>query len=116
MTDSLISNEVNKMVLHSLLCPHAGCGNKNEVDDKEIAIALYNANVSTHAVASGGVAQSKAKKLNRPKVNQGMLEEQWGSFTLQWELYKEGTNLSEGEAAPRMLRAGAAGVCAESGP
>ena len=67
----------------------------------QLAIALFNAHVSTH---SGGAvaATSKAEKLQRPKVSQGMLEESWLSFTIQWKIYKEGTNLQAAKC-PRQL-------------
>ena len=86
-----------------LVCPHDGCEDVTEDDDKDIAIALFNAHVSTHAM-TGRVtaATSKSEKLQRPKILQGMLEESWNSFLIQWDIYRDGSGLSPADQ-PRQL-------------
>ena len=86
-----------------LVCPHAGCQEVTEDEDKDIAIALFNAHVSTQAIAGRGpAAQSKSEKLQRPKISQGMLEESWNSFLIQWDIYCDGSGLSPDDC-PRQL-------------
>ena len=80
-----------------LRCPFNECVEEIADDDKDIAIAIFNAHVSTHNVTGrphGGGSSSKSEKLTRPKLTQGMLEEAWNSFKALWELYKTGAGLS----------------------
>lgn len=61
-------------------CPFGDCGDVTENDDKEIAIAVFNAHVATHTLmarAPDRNDQTKVERLQRPKVSQGMLEETW---------------------------------------
>ena len=68
--------------------------------DKDVAIALFNAHVSTHTVNAGqnqGIGPGKSKKLTRLKITQGILVESWNLFGVLWNLYKKGAGLSEAE-------------------
>ena len=71
------------MTMVNMRCPFPSCQEEIVNEDKEIAIALFNAHVSTHTVANrpqGSSSSSKSEKLTRPKLSQGMLEESWNSF------------------------------------
>lgn len=87
-----------------LECPYAGCEAVTNNDDKEIAIALFNAHVGTHtAVRQLEQKSSKSEKIARPKISQGMLEEGWNSFLVQWRIYKATAGLSAGESKLQMI-------------
>ena len=88
-----------------LLCPFPGCAIETNHEDKEMAIALFNAHVMTHTAGGGaaGAGHSKAEKLSRPKLSQGLLEENWNSFVLQWNMYKDGTGITGVESARQLL-------------
>ena len=73
------------------------CDDITEDDDKDIAIALFNAHVSTHSARGAPTPQNRAERLQRPKISQGMLEENWNSFLLQWGIYKDGAGLQAAE-------------------
>ena len=68
-----------------LRCPFNGCGKVVVEDDKEIAIAMFNAHVCTHTAdcsADRPNSNNKSEKIARPKICQGMMEESWNSFKL----------------------------------
>ena len=80
-----------------LRCPFSGCSEVVNEDDKEIAIAMFNAHVCTHTAgrsADRSNSSSKSEKIARPKISQGMMEESWNSFKLQWKIYKSSASLS----------------------
>ena len=85
-----------------LKCPFGGCSTVVCKDDKDIAIALFNAHVSTHnANQSGdrGPSSSKSEKITRPKISQGMMEENWNSF----KLHKMSASLSETDSRLQLI-------------
>ena len=85
-------------------CPFPGCEIITENADKDLAIAIFNAHVGTHTVAARVPNQaSKSEKLQRPRISQGMLEEGWNSFKIQWEIYKEGTKLQADEVSRQLI-------------
>ena len=56
-------------------CPFQSCNESVDNSDKEIAIALFNAHVGTHTVASrstaaGSNVSSRSEKRPRPKLAQ----------------------------------------------
>ena len=92
-----------------LECPFPLCNESVENEDKEIAIAVFNAHVSTHTTpsrttaASSSNVSSRSEKLTRPKLSQGMLEESWNSFMVLWNLYKSGAGLSTSECSLQLI-------------
>ena len=91
-----------------LECPFPSCSESVDNSDKEIAIALFNAHVGTHTVASrstaaGSNVSSRSEKLPRPKLAQGMLEESWNSFLVLWSLYKTGAGLSASDCSLQLI-------------
>ena len=91
----------------TLKCPFDGCSSTTVNDSEALAIAIFNAHVSTHtAVASNNVQRSggsKSEKIVRPKVTQGMLEEAWNSFLIQWKIYKSSAVLSVAESKLQLM-------------
>ena len=89
-----------------LTCPFTGCEERVDNEDKELAIALFNAHTLTHTVSTGrnqGGGPSKSEKLTRPKISQGMLTESWNSFLSLWKLYKNGVGLTEAECSLQLI-------------
>ena len=93
--------------MHNLECPFEGCSSTTEHESEALAIALFNAHISTHTVANTHNGQrtgaSKSEKIVRPKVSQGMLEEGWNSFLIQWKIYKSSAVLSEEEGKLQLI-------------
>ena len=90
----------------TLECPFPECAEKVTNADKDLAIAVFNAHISTHTANSGrgqGSSSSKSEKLTRPKVTQGMLVEAWNSFQVLWNLYKKGAGLLEAECGLQLI-------------
>ena len=90
----------------TLECPFAECEEQVVNTDKDVAIALFNAHISTHTANTGrtqGNGPSKSEKLSRPKITQGMLVESWNSFQVLWKLYKKGAGLSEAECGLQLI-------------
>ena len=79
-----------------LRCPFSDCSEVITEDDKDIAITMFNAHICTHT-AGRSVEHSrsgnKSEKIARPKISQGMMEESWNSFKLQWKIYKSSASL-----------------------
>ena len=61
--------------MHTLECPFEGCSSTTEHESEVLAIALFNAHISTHTVANTHNGQrtgaSKSEKIVRPKGNTG---------------------------------------------
>ena len=78
--------------MHTLMCPFEGCFTTTENESEALVIAILNAHISTHTVATTHIGQrtgaSKSEKIVRSKVSQIMLEEGWNSFLIQWKIYK----------------------------
>ena len=90
----------------TLGCPFPDCTEEVTNTDKDVAIALFNAHVSTHTVNVGrnqSSSSSKSEKLTRPKITQGLLVEAWNSFKVLWSLYKKGAGLSETECGLQLI-------------
>ena len=91
----------------TLNCPFDGCSSTTVNDSEALAIALFNAHVSTHTASASSNVQrpggSKSEKIIRPKVTQGMLEEAWNSFLIQWKIYKSNAVLSVAESQLQLI-------------
>ena len=91
----------------SLTCPFPGCSSTTVNDSEALAIALFNAHISTHTTSNAQGTQrsnaSKSEKIVRPKVTQGMLEEGWNSFLVQWKIYKSSAALSPEESKLQLI-------------
>ena len=91
----------------TLKCPFAGCSSSTVEDSEALAIAIFNAHVSTHTSTANQNIQrsggSKSEKIVRPKVTQGMLEEAWNSFLIQWKIYKSSAVLSDAESKLQLI-------------
>ena len=75
--------------------------------DVDIAVALWNAHISTHIAGTyrrQGSNSSKSVKLVRPRVTQGMSMDSWKSFQVLWKLYKTRTDLSEAERSLQLMQ------------
>ena len=83
--------------------PFADCAVQVRRADKDVAIALYNAHISTHTTNTGRNKPSKGESISRPKITQGMLTESWNTFTVLWKLYKTGTGMSEAERSLQLI-------------
>ena len=46
---------------------------------------------------------TRSEKIARPKITQGLLEEGWNSFLIQWRLYKTSAGLSEGDSKTQLI-------------
>ena len=90
-----------------LQCPFQGCSDVTEDDSENLAIALFNAHISTHTASNTNNAQrvgsSKSEKIIRPKLSQGMPEEGWNSFIVQWKIYKSSAALSDDEGKLQLI-------------
>ena len=85
-------------------CPFNGCEDKTSNADKDIAIAIFNAHVATHTSGHQSERKStRSEKIARPKITQGLLEEGWNSFLIQWRLYKTSAGLSEEDSKTQLI-------------
>ena len=93
--------------MQRLQCPFQGCNDVTEDDSENLAIALFNAHISTHTVSNTTnahrVESSKNEKIIRPKLSQGLPEEGWNSFIVQWRIYKSSAALSENEGRLQLI-------------
>ena len=89
-----------------LRCPFSDCSEVVTEDDKDIAIAMFNAHVCTHTAGRSGErsnSSNKSEKIARPKISQGMMEESWNSFKLQWKIYKSSASLSTADGMLQLI-------------
>ena len=99
---SEISEKKFKMPVFN--CPFDGCEDVTSNDDKDIAITIFNAHVATHtSVRQAAQKSTRSEKIARPKISQGMLEEGWNLFLIQWRLYKTSAGLSVEEGKTQLI-------------
>ena len=91
----------------TLRCPFPTCSSSTVDESEALAIALFNAHVSTHTMSANHNSQrsggNKSEKIVRPKVTQGMLEEAWNSFLIQWKIYKFSAVLTEADSKLQLI-------------
>ena len=78
----LADQKVGTMI--SLQCPIPGCSYATPKMSETVACALLAAHTPVHTSASivGAANHSNGPKLKRPKVDVGIIEEEWNIFTL----------------------------------
>ena len=91
----------------SLDCLVAGCKEQVADIDMDIAVALFNAHLSTHTTDTSrhqGGDSGKSVKWVRPRVTQGTSMDSWQSFQVLWSLYKSYTDVSEAERSLQLMQ------------
>ena len=74
----------------SLQCPFTDCDAVTTNADKEIALALFNAHIATHTMASAPAAKKarvEMKKPDRPIVKEDSTDQDWAIFEFEWGRY-----------------------------
>ena len=75
----------------TLQCPFTDCDAVTTNVDKEIALALFNAHIATHTMASAPAAARTArvemKKPDRPIVKEDSTDQDWAIFEFEWGRY-----------------------------
>ena len=79
----------------TLECPIPGCGYKTPASSETVACALLTAHTPIHTSASVAtmVARNHGPKLDRPKVNVGINQEEWNIFIRRWDAFVIGSGL-----------------------
>ena len=84
----------------TLDCLVAGCKERVANADEDIAVALFNAHISTHTADTGhnrGSGLSKNEEGIIPKITQEKLLDPWNPFQVLRNRYKTDTELAETE-------------------
>ena len=74
----------------TLQCPFTDCDSVTAHADKEIALALFNAHIATHTMASAPAAKrsrTEMKKPDRPIVKEDSTDQDWAIFEFEWGRY-----------------------------
>ena len=82
--------------INSLQCPLPGCSYAIPEISATVACALLAAHTQVHTSASivGAANHSSGLKLERPKVDVGINEEEWNFFTRRFDAFVIGSNLN----------------------
>ena len=82
-----------------LKCEFEGCTFVAENDDKEFVLAQFTSHQNNHnrpaAVASPSRLESRAPKMERPRISAGCTEETWNTFIIRWKNYKRMSGIAE---------------------
>lgn len=81
-----------------ITCPIPDCGFSTGVVSNAVGIALLN----THALlnSGGGAAPPRRNvpKLEKPRVECGISQEEWNMFERRWQLYRDCSGFTETQA------------------
>ena len=85
-----------------LSCPIPECDYKTE--DVEIigAAALLNLHAQVHATATA-TAPNRAPRLERPKLQSNLSNEDWNAFSRRFETFRIGSSISDASASGQLL-------------
>ena len=88
-----------------LNCPIPDCGYVTEDVDVVGAAAQLNIHALMHQRGGGTMVRSskqKPPKIDRPSISVGATEEQWNTFIKRWNLFKQGTDIPDGQLASQL--------------
>ena len=95
----------------NISCSVANCGFETGEISEALAIAVLNNHALAHQHPAAAAAAGP--KLERPKVDVGISEEDWNVFIRRWEVFRSGSRVSDA-AAPWQLFQCAATVLGDS--
>ena len=86
-------------MVQSLKCEFQGCDFVAENDDKDFVLAQFTSHQKNHdchaVVTTPSRLESRAPKMERPKISAGCTEETWNTFIIRWKNYKRTSGISE---------------------
>ena len=89
-----------------LNCPFPDCDFVTEDVDVVGAAAQLNIHAIIHeqggGATLGGSTKQKPPKIERPTISVGCTEEQWNTFTKRWNLFKQGTDIPDGQVPSQL--------------
>lgn len=90
----------------SIDCPIEDCPYSTGDVDPAVAAALLTVHNNVHigAAAPTMASKQKAPKLARPTISSGSTEESWNAFLARWNLFKDGTQLTQNETAQQLFQ------------
>ena len=74
----------------TLQCPFTGCDNVTTHASEAVAVAVFNAHIATHTMASAPAAKrsrTEMKKPDRPIVKEDSTDQDWAIFEFEWGRY-----------------------------
>ena len=90
----------------AITCPLPGCDYATEDVDAVAAAAQLNLHALIHQRQSVGTSahstKQKPPKIDRPSVSFGSTEEQWNTFLKRWSLFKQGTEIPNGQLVSQL--------------
>ena len=91
----------------SIACPIEGCTFSTGDVSEAVAVALLNTHAISHSNSSSSARNttvSTGPKLNRPKVEMGITQEEWNLFQRRWIVFQSGSNISDSAAALQLFQ------------
>ena len=90
----------------SLQCPIPGCSYATPEMSETVACALLAAHTPVHTSAFivGAANHSSGPKLERPKIDVGINEEEWNIFTRRWDAFVIGSNLNPNSCSSQLFQ------------
>ena len=93
----------------TIKCPVPDCEYETGEATEAVAVALLNAHVTIHNKAVAAVPTTppisdRGPKLERPKVDIGISEEEWNMFYRRWELILRCSGISNGNVTSHLIQ------------
>ena len=93
----------------TIKCPVLDCEYETAEVTEVVAIALLNAHVTIHDKAAAAVPtmppiSDRGPKLERPKVDIGISEEEWNMFHRRWELFFHCSGISNDNVMSHLVQ------------
>ena len=82
-------------------CPFPDCRYTTDDIDAVVAAAQLNIHALTHRNTPAATKQ-KPPKIDRPHLTRGTTEEEWNTFVKRWNLFKQGTDIPNGQVATQL--------------
>ena len=84
-----------------LTCPIEGCTYVTVDGSEVIACALLVAHTPAHTIASAPM--TSGPKLDRPKIDIGVILEQWNMFERRWDVFVTGSGINPTHSSPQLF-------------
>ena len=92
----------------SIKCPIPGCTYETPESSETVACALLAAHTPLHMNAplraTADISATRGPKLDRPKVDVGVTQEEWNIFTRRWDIFVVGSGLDPEASSSQLFQ------------
>jgi len=94
------------MAATRIQCGFTGCEYVSECESEQVALIQFQSHMAAHQqTPQARVATTKQKlpPIERPKLKQGITQEEWDSFNQEWKRFRRCTDIPVGQEADQLF-------------